>query len=87
MKSKVNKNLIVIRLLRCGHKHYPVYEIVVTFRFKSRNGSYIEKLGFINPNNKERILFLDFARLGFWLNRGVIMHLNFKKYISKIVKI
>lgn len=52
------RNDKIIRLRRRGHAHYPVYEIVVMFKYKRNRGDFLEKLGFFNPNYRERVLFL-----------------------------
>ena len=58
-------NLKVIRLRKRGHKKYHIFDIVVMFKYKKNRGNYLERLGFFNPNNKERILFIDLNKLGF----------------------
>ena len=75
----------IIRLRRKGHKHYAVYEIVVTKKYKRNRADYLEKLGFFNPNYKERLLFVNLNRLGFWLNKGASLHCTLKKHLSKFI--
>jgi len=56
---------IVIRLKPIGYYKYKVYEIVVVHKKTKLNGGYIEKIGFLNPNPKEKFFFINSFRLGF----------------------
>lgn len=78
-----NKKVIKFKLR--GHKGYPVYEIIVCSKIKSKNNSYPEKIGFYNPNFSERCFFIDSSRLAYWLNRGAVINSNVKKYIVKML--
>ena len=64
--------MVTIRLSRGGAKNRPFYHVVVTDSRNSRDGRYIERLGFFNPlarGNEER-LKLDTDRVAFWQERG-----------------
>jgi small subunit ribosomal protein S16 len=64
--------MVTIRLARGGAKNRPFYHIVVTDSRNSRDGAYIERLGFFNPlsrGNEER-LRLDAARVEYWKSVG-----------------
>jgi ribosomal protein S16 len=61
--SKIGQR--VIRFRNKGKKHYPLYDVVVTFCNNRNRGSFIEKLGFFNPNSHDKIFFLNTFRLGF----------------------
>ncbi|MCK4492610.1 MAG: 30S ribosomal protein S16 [Methylococcales bacterium] len=64
--------MVRIRLSRGGAKNRPFYHIVVTDSRNSRDGRYIERLGFFNPfarGNEERIR-LDTGRLAHWKSHG-----------------
>jgi ribosomal protein S16 len=53
-----------IRFRRKGERYYPVYDIVVVYRDrKASTGKEIEKLGFFNPQIRERQLFINTERL------------------------
>lgn len=64
--------MVVIRLSRGGAKNRPFYHVVVTDSRNSRDGRYIERLGFFNPlaRGKEERLKLDVERVAFWQQRG-----------------
>lgn len=64
--------MVRIRLARGGAKNRPFYHIVVTDGRNSRDGSYIERLGFFNPvarGNAEK-LRLDIAKVEQWQAKG-----------------
>ena len=64
--------MVTIRLSRGGAKDKPFYHIVVTDSRNSRDGRYIERLGFFNPmakGNEER-LRLDSERIDYWRSVG-----------------
>ncbi len=64
--------MVVIRLARGGQKNRPFYHIVVTDSRNSRDGRYIERLGFFNPLAKgsEERLRLDSERVVHWQAKG-----------------
>lgn len=64
--------MVSIRLSRGGAKNRPFYHVVVTDSRNSRDGRYIERIGFFNPvarGNEER-LRLDIARVEHWQANG-----------------
>ena len=64
--------MVTIRLARSGAKKRPFYHIVVTDSRNSRDGRFIERLGFFNPiaaGNEER-LRVNTERVEHWLGRG-----------------
>lgn len=73
----------VIRLRKIGEIYYPIYEVIVIYKDKRSRGSYIEKLGFLNPNIEKRIFFFNTYRLSYWLNKGVFINNTVKKYLVK----
>jgi len=64
--------MVVIRLARGGQKNRPFYHVVVTDSRNSRDGRYIERLGFFNPlaNGSEEKLRLDAERIEYWQSKG-----------------
>lgn len=65
--NKIKGRQKVVRFHKKGHKFYPLYEIVVTFKDNRNRGRCIEKLGLFNPNVKtdERAFYLNVNRLAF----------------------
>jgi small subunit ribosomal protein S16 len=64
--------MVVIRLSRGGSKERPVYHINVADRRNSRNGRFIERVGFFNPiaRGQEERLRLDREAIDRWLAKG-----------------
>lgn len=64
--------MVVIRLSRGGAKKRPFYHIVVADKQRSRDGRFIERLGFYNPiaKGKDISIELDLNRAEHWLKNG-----------------
>jgi small subunit ribosomal protein S16 len=64
--------MVVIRLARGGQKNRPFYHVVVTDSRNSRDGRYIERLGYFNPlaRGSEERLILDEERIAHWKSKG-----------------
>lgn len=76
--------MVTIRLQRGGAKKRPFYQIVVTDSRNSRDGRFIERLGFFNPiasGQAERIR-IDFDRVEHWVGQGA----SLSDRVAKLVK-
>lgn len=64
--------MVTIRLARGGAKNRPFYHVVVTDSRNSRDGRYIERVGFFNPiaRGSEERLRLDSERVNYWTSKG-----------------
>jgi small subunit ribosomal protein S16 len=64
--------MVVIRLSRGGSKKRPFYQVTVTDRRNSRDGRFIERLGFFNPiaRGQEERLRLDLEKIAAWAAKG-----------------
>lgn len=64
--------MVVIRLSRGGAKKRPFYHIVVADKQRSRDGRFIESIGYFNPiaSGKDVALKLDVARAEEWIAKG-----------------
>ncbi|MFT4863457.1 MAG: small subunit ribosomal protein S16 [Pseudohongiellaceae bacterium] len=64
--------MVTIRLSRGGAKQKPFYHINVSDSRTSRDGRFIERIGFFNPMAKgqEERLRLDTARMEYWQGQG-----------------
>lgn len=76
--------MVVIRLSRGGSKKAPFYQIVATDSRNSRDGRFIEKLGYYNPiaRGKATSIDLDQSRFDYWLDKGAQM----SERVSKVLK-
>jgi len=80
--------MVVIRLARGGAKDSPFYHIVVTDSRNSRDGRYIERLGFFNPlaKGQEERLRLDLGRVEHWKSKGAQPSERVAKLIKEAAK-
>lgn len=64
--------MVSIRLSRGGSKRRPFYHVVVTDSRSPRDGRYIERLGFFNPQarGQEESLRIDNDRIAYWVSQG-----------------
>ncbi|WP_343153352.1 30S ribosomal protein S16 [Buchnera aphidicola (Mindarus keteleerifoliae)] len=77
--------MVKIRLIRNGAKKKPFYQIVITDSRKSRNGKFIEKIGFFDPihNNKEKNANINLERLTYWKKQGAQLSERVKYIINQ----
>ena len=64
--------MVTIRLSRGGSKKTPFYHVVVKDSRRSRDGRYIERIGYFNPSARgaEKKLIIDTARVDHWVSVG-----------------
>ncbi len=62
--------MVRLRLRRKGRKGYAVYDIVAVDGRKRRDGAYLEKLGWFDPNTHPNTIELNPERALYWLNVG-----------------
>ena len=63
-----------IRLSRGGAKKRPYYRIVIADSRRSRDGRFIERVGFFNPGarGQEERLRVDMERVKYWQSKGAL---------------
>ena len=76
--------MVTIRLARHGAKKNPFYHITVADRAASRDGRFIERLGFYNPVAKGDAegLRVDLERVDYWLSVGA----QPSEMVNKLIK-
>jgi len=76
--------MVTIRLARHGAKKRPFYQVVVADSRCSRDGRYIERVGFFNPlaQGQEEALRLDMDRINHWVAKGA----GLSDRVAKLVK-
>jgi len=62
--------MVKLRLRRKGRRHFAVYDVVAIDGRKRRDGAYLERLGFYDPNTKPSTITIDPDRAVYWLNAG-----------------
>jgi small subunit ribosomal protein S16 len=64
--------MVTIRLARGGAKKRPFHHIVVKDSRTSRDGRFIERVGYFNPlaSGEEKALSLDLGRVEYWIGQG-----------------
>ncbi|MFT4634160.1 MAG: small subunit ribosomal protein S16 [Crocinitomicaceae bacterium] len=77
--------MVTIRLSRSGSKKRPFYHITVADSRVSRDGRYIERLGFFNPiaRGAEEGMRMDIGRFDHWIGQGA----QTSDRVKKIVKV
>ncbi len=80
--------MVTIRLARGGAKKSPFYQIVVTDSRSSRNGRFIEKIGYFNPmaRGKEVRLELKKERVDHWVGLGAQASVRVSTLIKELDK-
>ena len=68
-------DMVKIRLSRGGTKKRPFFHVVATDSRSSRDGKYIERLGFFNPSalGHEEDIRIDLKRVKYWESQGAIL--------------
>tara|TARA_R110000868_G_scaffold110001_2_gene298509 strand:+ start:239 stop:496 length:258 start_codon:yes stop_codon:yes gene_type:complete len=76
--------MVTIRLSRGGSKKRPFYHISVTDSRNSRDGRFLERVGFFNPiaRGQEERLRVDQERFDYWVSKGA----QVSDRVAKLVK-
>ena len=76
--------MVKIRLSRGGSKKRPFYHVVATNSRSSRDGKYIERLGYYNPgaSDKEEDININQERLTYWESVGAQLSDRVKKLVK-----
>jgi small subunit ribosomal protein S16 len=64
--------MVTIRLARGGSKKRPFYHLSVADSRNSRDGRFIERVGYFNPvaRGQEARLNVEFDRVDYWVGQG-----------------
>lgn len=76
--------MVTIRLARSGSKKRPFYHLTVSDSRRSRDGRYIERVGFFNPvaRGQEERLRVDVERIEHWVSHGA----RLSERVAKLVE-
>ncbi len=61
---------VKIRLRRMGQKKAPFYRVVVADSRSSRDGKFIEEIGYYDPNKEPSVIKFDEEAAKKWLSTG-----------------
>jgi small subunit ribosomal protein S16 len=77
--------MVTIRLARSGAKKRPFYHLTVTDSRNSRDGRFIERVGFYNPiaRGQEERLRIDRDRIEYWQGQGAQLSERVEKLLSQ----
>ena len=78
--------MVKIRLSRAGAKKRPFYHIVVTDGRSSRDGRFIERLGFYNPiaTVTRSVCASTRERVGYWRSNGAQTTASVAKLLRQV---
>jgi len=82
LSARIEEAMVVVRLARGGCKKRPFYRIVVADQRRSRDGRYIEQIGYYDPRADSQPTMVKFDRIDHWLSQGA----QLSERVSKIVK-
>lgn len=77
--------MVKIRLTRGGAKKRPFYHIVAADERRSRDGRFIERMGYFNPvaaGNDARLL-LDLDRIDYWVSVGAQLSTRVRSLVAE----
>lgn len=74
---------VTLRLARHGSTHRPFYHVVAADSRKARNGRYLEKLGYYDPNANPSVIELKEDRVQHWYGNGATL----SPTVSKLLKV
>ncbi len=76
--------MVIIRLSRGGSKKRPFYNMVVADSRKSRDGRFIERVGFYNPSASADAegLRVDQERVAYWKDNGAQLSDTVKRLVK-----
>ena len=78
--------MVTIRLSRGGSKKRPFYHLNVSDSRTSRDGRFIERVGFFNPiaSGAEERLRVDQDRVEYWVGQGARLSDRVAKLLSEV---
>lgn len=77
--------MVTIRLSRGGAKKRPFYHLNVSDSRTSRDGRFIERVGFFNPTARgaEERLRVDQQRIEYWVSQGARLSDRVAKLVAE----
>ena len=87
-KNRKTDFMVTIRLARGGSKKRPFYHLTVSDSRRSRDGRYIERVGFFNPlaRGQEEPLRINQERIDYWVSKGATLSDRVASLLKKAAK-
>jgi small subunit ribosomal protein S16 len=76
--------MVRIRFRRVGGKKQPSYRLVAANRESSRDGRFLENLGFYNPRTEPTTIQLSEDRIFEWMKNGAQLSPSAEKVLSSV---
>lgn len=73
---------VVIRLQRAGARNRPFFRIVVADSRRSRDGAFIEKVGYYDPLPANDVISIDHPRVEEWIRNGAVPSVSVRQLIK-----
>ncbi|MBL7155527.1 MAG: 30S ribosomal protein S16 [Candidatus Omnitrophica bacterium] len=74
---------VVLRLKRMGANKKPFYRIVATEKTRSRDGRFIEEIGYYDPKKNPAVVNIDKERALYWLKNGATPSVTVKSLMKR----
>ena len=73
---------LTLRLQRHGSTHRPFYHLVAADSRSPRDGRFIEKLGYYDPNQEPSVIEMKEDRVQYWYGNGAVLTDSVKKLVK-----
>ena len=73
---------LTLRLQRHGSTHRPFYHLVAADSRSPRDGRFIEKLGYYDPNQEPSVIEMKEDRVQYWYQNGAQLTDTVKKLVK-----
>ena len=73
---------LTLRLQRHGSTHSPFYHLVAADSRSPRDGRFIEKLGYYDPNQEPSVIEMKEDRVQYWYGNGAVLTDSVKKLVK-----
>ena len=73
---------LTLRLQRHGSTHRPFYHLVAADSRSPRDGRFIEKLGYYDPNQEPSVIEMKEDRVQYWYGNGAVLTDTVKKLVK-----
>jgi small subunit ribosomal protein S16 len=76
--------MVILRFARNGRIHLSHFALVAACQSKARDGRFLEKLGYYDPQKKGQKFTFFIDRIEYWLSKGAQMSDKVKLFYNEI---